>query len=443
MVKGEEMGIYLIDTSGNEVQVYFESPGCFDPMPLAPRMRPNLKFDMRHYAGEANTGVFYVTNVYEGTHMQGVKPGSVKYLRVVESPEKRTRTLTSWGGQGTEWPAMGWHDFNNKRILGTVPVEADGSAYFEVPAERYVYFQLLDENRQMVQSMRSGTILQPGEVNGCVGCHDNRIQAPPVSGYKFSKALHREPDKLKGWYGRSRTFNFLNEVQPVFDSKCLDCHDYTTPGGAKGGLNLSGDKTNTFNTAYNELWRKGYTGAIGAGPAKIQQPYSWGSHKSKLVAALKKEMHNGVKLTSEEFERIVTWLDINAPYYGEYSSAYPDNLAGRSPLSNKQLDRLGGLTGHAFRNYAGHNKNKGPLINYDRPELSLCLAKLSGSKYDEALAIIKQGWHNLKGNPRADMAGHVPCDDDQMRLVWYEKRAEIELENRRAIADGKKRFEKN
>ncbi len=440
-VKGEQMGIFLVDMNGKEFELYFEEPGCFDPMPLSPRSRPIMPVEMRSYASGKSEGEFYVTNVYEGTHMLGVKRGDVKWLRVVESPEKRTRTMTAWSGQGTEWPAMGWHDFNNKRILGTVPVEEDGSVYFEVPAEKFVYFQLLDENKQMVQSMRSGAIVQPGEVRGCVGCHESRVKAPPVAEYKTAKALKREPSRLEGWYGAARTFSYVREVQPVFDGKCIKCHDYGTPGGAKGGLILSGDKTNTFNTSYNELWRKNYTGAVGAGPAAIQQAYSWGSHKSKLVAALKKEMHKDVKLSDEDYERIVTWLDINAPYYSEYSSAYPGNLAGRSPLDNDQLGRLGALTGYNFSAYAGYDRNKGPLINYDRPELSGCLAKLSGEKYDEALVIILQGKRNLADRPRADMSGHVPCDDDKMRLAWYERRAEEERRNRDAIAAGEKVYD--
>jgi hypothetical protein len=124
---------------------------------------------------------FYVQDVYRGAAMAGVKRGAVKWLRVVESPEKRTWTMPVWEGQGIEGPAMNWHDFNNKRILGTVPVAADGSAYFAVPAERFVYFQLLDENRMMIQSMRSGTLVQPGEVTGCIGCHEDRRTAPPVT----------------------------------------------------------------------------------------------------------------------------------------------------------------------------------------------------------------------------------------------------------------------
>ena len=92
----------------------------------------------------------------------------------IYSPEKRFWTQQAWQGSGMQAPGMAYNDFNNKRILGTVPVEEDGSAYFAVPADRFVYFQLLDENKMMVQSMRSGTITRPGETNGCVGCHESR-----------------------------------------------------------------------------------------------------------------------------------------------------------------------------------------------------------------------------------------------------------------------------
>ncbi|MBI9016798.1 MAG: hypothetical protein JEZ07_05995 [Phycisphaerae bacterium] len=441
-VSGEQMGIFLIDIFGNEIQLHSEAPGCFDPMPLVARFRPGIKTNLRKYTTENPTGKFYIYNVYEGTHMQGVEPGSVKYLRIVESPEKRTRTLTAWSGQGTEWPAMGWHDFNNKRILGTVPVDEDGSAYFEVPADKFVYFQLLDENKQMIQSMRSGTIIQSGEIKGCIGCHENRTDAPSVAvGHDLPSAIQRDPSQLQEWYGPTRMFNFLTEVQPVFTAKCASCHDLDTPGGPKAGLKLAADKSNTFNTAYNELWRKGYTGGIGAGPAAIQQAYAWGSHKSKLIQTLKSESHQNINLTTEQFERIVTWLDINAPYYAEYTSAYPNNLAGRSPLTNSQLDRLAQLTGFNFRGYAGFGSNRGPLISFDRPALSACLANLSGAGYDEALAIIQQGKDNLTAKPRADMDGHTGSADDLDRLSWYQQRLIIEQENRQAIIDGLKKYD--
>jgi hypothetical protein len=119
-----------------QVKLKYEAPGCFDPMPLASRPPPPVIPARRDYSG--SEGFFYVQDVYRGAGMAGVKRGAVKWLRVVESPEKRTWTIPVWEGQGIEGPAMNWHDFNNKRILGTVPVAADGSAYFAVPAERFV-----------------------------------------------------------------------------------------------------------------------------------------------------------------------------------------------------------------------------------------------------------------------------------------------------------------
>ena len=144
---------------------------------------------------------------------------------------------------------MAWDDFNNKRILGTVPVEEDGSAYFAVPADRFVYFQLLDEQGMMVQSMRSGTIVRPGETAGCVGCHEQRQTSVPHN--RLAAAMRRTPQRLTPWYGPPRNFGYLAEVQPVFDQHCVSCHDYGQEAGKK--LNLAGDLGLLFNTSYAEL----------------------------------------------------------------------------------------------------------------------------------------------------------------------------------------------
>jgi hypothetical protein len=434
---GEQMGIYLLDIFGNEILLHVEGNGCYDPMPVGPRPRPAMRPTLRNY-NENGTGKFYVYNVYEGTHMAGVQPGTIKSLRVLEATEKRTWTSPAWPGQGQEAPGMAWHDFYGKRILGTVPVETDGSAYFEVPAEKFVYFQLLDENGQMIQSMRSGTLVQSGERIGCVGCHESRTDAPPVPavGADLPLATQRAPSQLQEWYGPERDFNYLDEVQPVFTNNCVSCHGYDTPGGAEGGLLLEPDKTVYFNTSYNELWR-GYNGVSspyltlpGGGFAPIMQAYSWGSHASPLVTALDDTNHSGVSLTAEERDRINTWVDINAPYYPVYTSAYPNNAAGRSPLNSTQLSNLTSLTGYSFGAMAP------PYLSFDRPEKSLCLSGLSGGTYDQALSIIQAGQSNLAVNPRADMSGHVPNSTDQNRLDKYDMRKIIELLNREAIRDG-------
>ena len=452
--RGEEMGIYLLDVFGNETLLHAEAPGCFDPMPLGPRPRPPVIPPRRDFENKA--GTFYVQDVYQGTHMEGVKRGEVKWLRVVESPEKRFWTHPAWGGQGQEAPAMNWNDFGNKRILGTVPVEADGSAYFEVPSDTFVYFQLLDENGMMIQSMRSGTIVQSGERASCIGCHDERRTAPALNGERGLRgaesgqpllsstppgsgllALRRAPSQLDGWRGPAREFSFVAEVQPVLNKHCVRCHDYGKE--AEKMINFAPDRDLVFNTAYNELWRKKFIKVVGAGPPEIQPARSWGSHASKLGQILLRRYRD--KLTAEEFDRIVTWIDLNAPYYPTFACAYPDHLAGRSPLNDGELARLEQLTGVPLRQLASHNANRGPQVSFDRPELSPCLGKMGTNEVQrqEALAIIRSGQDRLAAKPEADMPGFQPCPTDQWRQAKYLTRHQTEQRNRASIRAGEKR----
>ena len=448
--KGEDVGIYLLDIFGNEILLHYEAPGCYDPMPLAPRRRPFMLADegTRKYDDPGKgEGKVFVTNVYEGTHMEGVQPGEIKWLRVVESPEKRYRNITHlYKGQGVHGPGMNWHDFNNKRILGTVPVEKDGSAFFKVPADRFVFFQLLDENKMMVQSMRSGTMAQSGETMSCIGCHDSRTYNAPVTTKGSLLALQRKPSLLTGWMEQpQKEFNYLKEVQPVFDAKCVSCHDID------GGVPpiLAGDQGPVFNASYRDLWRQrkgmgfgGYTGVVGGGYAPIQQAKSWGSHKSKLIATIKGNSHYDVKLTDEEFVRIATWIDLNAPYYPVYACAYPNQLAGRSPLNDSQLKQLKKWSGLDVSKAGDYRANQEVLISFDRPEKSPLLKRISDpAERETALSIIKAGQKQLQNLPRAEMPGFVPNPDDLAREEKYQMRLSIEARNRKAIREGRKEYD--
>jgi hypothetical protein len=441
---GEEMGIFLIDVFGNQQLLHVEGPGCYDPMPIKPRARPRIIPPRRDFNDDP--GVLFVADVYQGTHMRGVRRGAVKWLRVVQSPEKRHWARGSWNGQGYTAPGMNWHGLENKRILGTVPVESDGSAHFAVPADTFVYFQLLDADGMMVQSMRSGTVLQSGERTGCVGCHDERRAAPPKIAAETPLALDRPPSQLQGWYGPPRDFSFTVEVQPIFDKHCVSCHDYGQPAGKT--LNLAPDRTIAFNTAYHELWRKGFIRCIGAGPAAVQEPYTWGSHPSRLMQELRQAKvpeHADVRLDEEELDRIATWLDLNGVYYPTYACAYPESLTGRCPLSNEQLNRLAQLTGISIGPLRNHADNQGPQVSFARPELSPCLARLAdhqGPDYREALAIIRSGRQQLQQRPRADMPGFVPCEADMQREQKYALRERIERTNREAIRGGRRVYDR-
>jgi len=445
---GEEMGIYLVDVFGNELLLHVEEPGCYDPQPVRRQPRPPVIPPRRDF--NSGEGLFYVADVYRGTHMAGVQRGAVKSLRVIESPEKRHWSPGSWNGQGYTAPAMNWHSLENKRILGTVPVEEDGSAAFYVPSDRFVYFQLLDADGMMIQSMRSGAHVQSGERMTCVGCHEDRRTAPPAlsdlsPSAQLPRAWQRPPSRLSPWYGPPREFGFMAEVQSVFTRRCVGCHDYGQEAGRK--LNLAPDRTLTFNTAYTELWRKGYLRCVGGGPAEIQPAYSWGAHASKLVQVLRSPGtpgHEHLQLTAEELDRIVTWVDLNGVYYSTYACAYPDSLTGRCPLDAAQLTRLAELTGLDFGAQRNYYSNQGPEVSFDRPELSPLLAQFSDTsdpRYREALAIIQAGQEQLRRRPRADMPGFVPSEPDQRREIKYAQRPAIELRNRDAIRQGEKVYD--
>lgn len=410
--QGEQMGIYLVDTFGNEVLLHAEVPGCFDPMPLTPRPRPPV-LPSRVDATRA-TGVYYVADVYRGTGMEAVPRGTVKKIRVIEAPPKRFWSQEHWHIDTHQAPAMNFNCTNNKRILGDAPVEEDGSAYFEVPADRFVFFQALDAEGMMVQSMRSGTTIRPGEQAGCVGCHESRLSGATIT-YSSASALRRPPSQLKPWYGPPREFSYTSEVQPVFDRHCVQCHDYGQE--AEPALNLAGDLGLVFNTSYLDLrnrspirWHpdrpndpKPLIKAVDDGPPEVLPAYAWGSHRSRLVDVLRSS-HYDVCLSREDLERIITWIDLNAPYYGSYDTSYPENPFGRSPLTRPELMRLRELTGVPLDAENVGAELRGSQVSFTRPERSLCLQGLEpgNPRYDEALTIIRTGGRRLEQRPRQD-----------------------------------------
>ncbi|MCP4785728.1 MAG: hypothetical protein GY903_25180 [Fuerstiella sp.] len=430
--------IYLGDVDGNEVKLYEEEPGCYDPMPLAPHAAPPNIGSGRDFAN--NDGCFDIQNVYEGTHMRGVETGSVEYVRVVEALSKRGRSGGDWKGLGRQSPTVNWTDFNAKRILGTAPVESDGSASFYVPSDRFVYFQLLDKDGMMIQSMRTGTSIHSGERQGCVGCHETRSNAGTLSSSnRLGKAFQREPSELEPWYGEARAFSYMAEIQPVLDKHCVSCHDFGTDGGQK--VILAGDKGFAFNASYSELQHKGYTGAIGAGPAGHLPAKTWGSLTSPLIKLLA-DGHYDVKLDKESMDRLCTWIDLNSPYYPTTYSSRLGPGPGRNPLTSEQTSRFFTLTGLNQNNVGEAQYFNGPVVSFDRPEKSPCLEPLKKDQaaYEEVLAIIRSGKNSLEEQPRADMPGRelLLHAIDRRRQAHRKKYSDIEQKVRAAIRNGTK-----
>jgi hypothetical protein len=309
-------GLYLIDVFGTKELVYRDDKiSCSVPIPLRKRPRPPVLSDTTDPSKNYATCV--VGNV--GVGSEGVA-SKVKYLRIAQG--------VGWpydhkhGGFRYEPDAKGGPNWTPTRILGTVPVEADGSACFVVPADQAVFFQLLDENQMDLRRMRSFISFQPGENRSCVGCHESRAVVPPSPAQPM--ALKRKPSiPVPPPWGSERPVSFLADIQPVLDRNCVHCHSGLKPAG---GLDFYGGLTARQNRAYDTISEKGLVArSYFNDDAKITQtPLAFGSHQSKIIAVLSGSHAQRVKLTEDDRLRLVTWVDANAPYHHSFIDKRPD-----------------------------------------------------------------------------------------------------------------------
>jgi hypothetical protein len=203
-----------------------------------------------------------------------------------------------------------------------VPVEADGSAYFEAPVGKAIYFQALDERGMAIQSMRSATYVHPGEQLTCLGCHEPKHRVPKQS-TRRPLALKRLPSKIRPDVDGSNPFNYVRLVQPVLERNCVTCHQQ------KKALDLTGEieGNNGWTRSYNNLAEKyGFyfhvsNGSINQGVHGGSRtiPGKFGAKASGLMEYMD-ERHHGVKLSEEDFHRLVLWLDCNSEFYGSYEN---------------------------------------------------------------------------------------------------------------------------
>ncbi len=322
-------GIYLLDAFGNRVPIYDDpNISAWQPMLLRSRKQPPV-LARRHAESLQHdaTATLFLSDVYRG--LSGVKPGAVKYIRVMEQIPKPwaaevdpvrggDRTSDGHGGHiaiGLDshiWVAV---------LLGVTPVEDDGSACFKVPANRNLFFQALDEDYMEVQRMRTFVNLKPGETRSCVGCHEPRDQAPVP---RLAKALSRPPAKLSAQPGdvAPRPLHYPTNVQPILDRHCISCHNGKDP---KAIPDLRGELTTMFNRSYENILQGGLVDTVrewhgityAMQNAEAVPPYSHGSHRSRFITVLRAG-HHDVKLSKEEWIKLVTWIDSGVPYYGSY-----------------------------------------------------------------------------------------------------------------------------
>jgi hypothetical protein len=304
-------GIYLLDCFGNRELLYRDPMiSALDPIPLKPRPRPPARSRATAASGE---GEFLVVDARpHGT--AGPKSG-IKSLRVVQVLPKTTY-------RSDEPKISAARQVSARMLLGTVPVEADGSAYFKAPAGVPLYFQTVDGDRLAYQSMRTITYLQPGEKRGCSGCHEpGRASAPN----RLPRAALRPPSRIEPGPDGTQPFSFLRLVQPVLDRHCARCHNPQQPAGK---VVLTGRFTRAsepYTESYRSLTRADlvhvFNSTSGSEWEPRTRPGEFGARRSKLIQLLQKE-HHGLQLDRDSLARLALWVDLNVPFYGVYEPAH-------------------------------------------------------------------------------------------------------------------------
>ena len=304
-------GIYLVDVFDN-LLLLREEPGSalLEPIPLLKTPRPPVI--PSGVAPHRKDALVHLADVYQGKGLAGVPRGTVKQLRLFTYHFQYIDMLpsirNSVGGDGP-WEPL--------RVLGTVPVEADGSASFRVPANTPISVQPLDEKGAALQLMRSWFTAMPGETVSCVGCHESPSETPSVA---VSMAAKRTPSEITPWYGPTRGFSFEREVQPVLQKYCVGCHDGKPREDGKRPPDLrqvqGTGAIGEYSPSYRTLYAYTRTPSLES-DMHMLVPGDFHADNSELVRMLRGG-HHGVKLPSEAWDRLTTWIDLCVPYYGTW-----------------------------------------------------------------------------------------------------------------------------
>lgn len=345
----DQFRLYWMDIHGNRELVYEGRHNVWHAMPIQPRPVPQRIPDRVVWPGTGpdrrppELGTFYSADIYQG--VPDLPRGSVKHLRVVQSDPK---TYSTWFKtfRLSGPPISVVYEESVKRFLSVVPVEADGSVYFQVPPGRAVHFQLLDKEDRCLQTMRSFTGVMPGEQRGCVGCHESHSTAPSRTA---GLALRRSPTALTPPPWGTESIGYERFVQPVLDRYCGKCHQGDGEARQKLDLTLR-PATSVFREPYltlvgpagwnNPVPNRGQPGYGSAGAIPVEtmdeskldprslatlRPRTTLSSCSLLVEHAAGGKHHDVRVDPFSLQRLMAWVDANCPYLGdEELRALPD-----------------------------------------------------------------------------------------------------------------------
>ena len=330
----QNKSLLVLSGSGQTREFYRAEKMVHDPRVIRPRPRQRVippRIDL-----QKTTGRLVLANVNRGRNreMEGVKPGTIKKLLVLEDLPKPVSYYSLPGLISMD----GTHTL--RRVLGTVPVEPDGSASFEVPALRGIYFVALDEKGLAVKRMQSYTMVMPGETQGCVGCHERRTEPPAPAGSDALMALGRPPSRIEPVPGVPDVFDYPRDIQPIWDRHCVRCHSAEKP---LGRVVLTGDYNEWFTQSYYALFAYNQISDMDGRyltEFRGHRPYGFGTGASPLMNKIDGR-HYDVKLTKQEHDTVRLWVEASAYFTGTYAVYNHSENAVAGALANNARVEIG------------------------------------------------------------------------------------------------------
>ncbi len=162
-----DLGLYVMDAETGQMTLLYNDPetGDFEGRPIMPRPRPPVRFEKARSRS-------YTARLVCNSALNSREPRTAtrgKLVRVIEGRPVLARHETQNNRPTNRWKN---HGGTHARILGTVPLAADGSFHVEVPADRLLHLQVLDSDRRTVNNQTFWLYARPGESRSCIGCHE-------------------------------------------------------------------------------------------------------------------------------------------------------------------------------------------------------------------------------------------------------------------------------